>query len=116
MSLLHEFSIIEKGSSTNFIDASMNAVSISDELILYINDSLYWIDTCWNEKEKKKGLSYYNYTKIKGKNVNKFKHILEAWIALFDIDPDNFALKGNYLLEKYKYEKIIYSKNNYYPN
>ena len=37
--------------------------------------------------------------------MNKLKHILEAWIALFDIAPDNFALKGNYLLEEDKYEK-----------
>ena len=54
MSLCHEFAIIEKNNSENFIDANMNAVSISDEIILYIKDSLYWIDTWWNGKEKRR--------------------------------------------------------------
>ena len=110
MSLTHEFATIEKGSNKNFIDSSMNAVSISDELILYINDSLCWIDTFWNGNEQKKGLSYYGYTRIEGKSVDKLKYILDAWIALFDIAPNDFTLKGNYLSEENKYEKIICSK------
>lgn len=110
MSLCHEFAIIEKDNSENFIDANMNAVSISDEIILYIKDSLYWIDTWWNGKEKKKGLSYYGYTKIEDKNIGKLICILDAWIALFKMAPEKFVLTGNYLLEEDKYEENPFTK------
>ena len=107
MPLCHEFAVVEKGSSKNIIDASMNAVLVSDEIVLYIQDSLYWLDTWWNGKEKKKGLSYYGYTKIEGRNIGKLICILEAWIALFKIAPEKFVLKGDYLLEDNKYENNL---------
>lgn len=110
MPLCHEFAIIEKGSSEDFTDTGMNVVSIADEIVLYISDSLAWLDTWWNGKEKKKGLSYYGYTKIEGKNIDKLICILEAWIALFKIAPEKFVLKGDYLLEEDKYEKNSFTK------
>ena len=104
MSLTHEFAVIEKGSNINCIDKSMDMVFVSDKVILYIKDSLDWIDTYWNGKTKRnKGLNYYGYTKI--------KNILDAWILLFDTAPEQFILKGDYLIEENEYERDLYSKS-----
>ncbi|GEM_PF-7055244 len=54
VSLRHEFAIIEKDSKENFIDTNMNPVSIPDVMVLYMNDSFQWVDTCWNGKKKEK--------------------------------------------------------------
>ncbi len=112
MALIHKFELIEKNSDINFIDKSINSVLISDDLILYITDSLYWIETYWNGNmnKKKNGLSYYGYSKIEGKNLEKLKHILDAWIELFNVAPDCVALKGNFSLDEDRYEKNFFKK------
>ena len=112
MSLTHEFAVIEKGSNINCIDKSMDMVFVSDKVILYIKDSLDWIDTYWNGKTKRnKGLNYYGYTKIRGQDIEQLKNILDAWILLFDTAPEQFILKGDYLIEENEYERDLYSKS-----
>lgn len=46
MALIHEFTIIEKDSSIKFIENGMDKIDVSDNLILYMGDSLRWIETC----------------------------------------------------------------------
>ena len=112
MSLTHEFAVIEKGSNINCIDKSMDMVFVSDKVILYIKDSLDWIDTYWNGKTKRnKGLNYYGYTKIRGQDIEQLKNILDACILLFDTAPEQFILKGDYLIEENEYERDLYSKS-----
>lgn len=112
MSLTHEFAVIEKGSNINCIDKSMDMVVVSDKVILYIKDSLDWIDTYWNGKTKRnKGLNYYGYTKIRGQDIEKLKNILDAWIMLFDAALEQFILKGDYLIEENEYERDLYLKS-----
>lgn len=112
MSLSHEFAVIRKNTNENFIDASMNPVSIPDAIVLYMNDSFQWVDTWWNGNKEGKGLSYYGYTIIKSENVGKLNQIISTWIALFEIAPDDFFLTGNYLPEEDKYEKSLFNKQN----
>lgn len=112
MSLRHEFAVIEKDSKESFIDANMNPVSIPDAMVLYMNDSFQWVDTCWNGKNEGKGLSYYGYTVIKCDNIDKFNQVISSWIALFEVAPDDFSLTGNYMPEEERYEKNLFNKQN----
>lgn len=108
MSLIHDFTIVNQNGNT--FDSNIKPVSISDALILYMSDSLNWINCSWNGKEEKKGLNYYGETKIKEKNVGKLKDVIHAWIKLFELSTDEFILTGNYMLKENKYEKISVNK------
>jgi hypothetical protein len=110
VSLRHEFAIIEKGIKENLIDTVINPVFISDEIILYLNDSVQWIDTYWNGIKENKGLNYYGYTIIECENINKLNRIIVSWISLFETAPDEFFLTGNYMLDEAKYEKNLFNK------
>lgn len=112
MSLSHEFVVIEKVTEEKFIDESMNPISISDALILYMNDSFKWVDTCWNGKNQGRGLSYYGYTIIRNENIDKFNQIICSWIALFEAAPNNFSLTGSYIPEDDRYEENLFNKQN----
>lgn len=56
LALIHEFLLIKK--SKEIPSLCINKVNISDDLILYINDSLYWIESLWNGNINKNGLNY----------------------------------------------------------
>lgn len=107
MALIHEFLLIKK--SKEIPSLCINKVNISDDLILYINDSLYWIESLWNGNINKNGLNYYGFTIIE--NVEKLKLIISSWIKLFEIAPENFIItNNNFLVEENKYEKNLFNK------
>jgi hypothetical protein len=111
MALIHEFTIIEKQSSINFIENGMDKIDVSDSLILYMGDSLRWIETCcYNMQTTEKGLDYYGYTIIKDENIIKFKSIVTCWRNLFEEAPLEFILTGNFLPDENTYEKNLYNK------
>lgn len=111
MALIHEFTIIEKDSSINFIENGMDKIDVSDNLILYMGDSLRWIETCCNSMQTtENGLDYYGYTIIKGENIIKFRSIVTCWKNLFEEAPQEFMLTGNFLPDESTYEKNLYKK------
>lgn len=108
MSLVHEFILTNQNG--NIFSLDIEKISISDDLILYMRDSLNWIDSMWNGKDEKKGLNYYGETIIKEQNVDKLRNVIQAWINLFELSTEDFILTGNYLLEENKYEKVPFNK------
>lgn len=116
MSLTHEFILIDKKGSDNSSDSLTNKVILSDNFVRYIDDCFQWISTWWNDKEERKGLNYYGYSVIKEYNIIQFEKIIEAWIGIFEIAPEQFILTGDYLVEENKYEKICYQKQNILSN
>lgn len=111
MALVHQFAIIDKESRRTFIEEWMEKVDVSDNLIIYMKDSLKWIETCCNDSfSNKSGLNYYGYTIIKDENIRKFQSIIECWISLFQEAPEEFILTGNYLPDEEKYESNFYRK------
>lgn len=112
MALIHEFTIIEKEFDINGVESHLDKIGISDDLILYLLDSINWIDTYWNnETINKKGLNYYGYTIIKEDSILKLKQIIISWLNLFSTAPEEFILTGDFLIEKYSYEKILCNRN-----
>lgn len=108
MSLIHEFLLTNQNENT--FDSYTEKTSISDALILYMEDSFDWINSLWNGKEEKKGLNYHGETIIRKKDVGKLRNVIQAWINLFELSTDEFILTGNYLLEENKYEKALFNK------
>lgn len=106
MSLVHDFAIISKEYDELEILRDMKKVSIPDDIILYMSDSLKWINSYWNGKEYKESLNYYGYSFISGEDLNKLAHIVNIWKELFSLAPDTFFITSEYILNEKRYEKI----------
>lgn len=105
MALVHKFVVIPKENTQRVISDDMSSVVISDIIIRYINDSLQWIFSIWNDEKREKGISYYGYSIIEGEEINKLKNLIMQWENLFRLSPSEICLTGGFLLEKNKYEK-----------
>ena len=99
--LVHNFRILEE----------KEQVYIEDILILYIVDTLKWINTFSSLKTNKetKGLNYHGVTYFKGDSIRKLKKIIFYWKELFNIAEKKFELMGIYYSPKRK----KYLKNRY---
>ena len=99
--LVHDFRILEE----------KEQVYIEDNLILYIVDTLKWINTFSSLKTNKetKGLNYHGVTYFKGDSIRKLKKIIFYWKELFNIAEKKFELMGIYYSPKRK----KYLKNRY---
>lgn len=99
--LVHNFRILEE----------KEQVYIEDNLILYIVDTLKWINTFSSLKTNKetKGLNYHGVTYFKGDSIRKLKKIIFYWKELFNITEKKFELMGIYYSPKRK----KYLKNRY---
>ena len=99
--LAHNFRILEE----------KEQVYIEDNLILYIVDTLKWMNTFSSLKNKKetKGLNYHGVTYFKGDSIRKLKKIIFYWKELFNIAEKKFELMGIYYSPKRK----KYLKNRY---
>lgn len=109
MSLKHEFRISEN-EYCDRENSTADTISISDDLVRYMSDSLCWIKTFWNGKKEKEGLNYYGFTIIKGENVKKLRKIIAAWIGLFENSTSRIILTGAYMIDENKYERIEFDK------
>ena len=114
MSLTHQFAVINKESKEKYIQDSMPMVSIPDDLIQYMSDSLLWIYSRWNGGDLKSGISYYGFSYIEDEELKKLKDIIGGWKKLFELSPKQFVLTGNYVkdevMKEEYYEKIYMSK------
>ena len=99
--LVHDFRILEE----------KEQVYIEDNLILYIVDTLKWINTFSSLKTNKetKGLNYHGVTYFKGDSIRKLRKIIFYWRELFNVAEKNFELMGIYYSPKRK----KYLKNRY---
>lgn len=104
MSLIHCFSIFEN-------NGRIEKVEVPDYFMNYIKDSIFWITSLWNGKKLNNGLPYYGESLIEGREIAKFKTILEKWRQLFSLASEEINLTGNYLIDEMKYERIICTKS-----
>ena len=109
MALKHEFSIVDKSYRGYEIFENIETISISDDIILYINDSLKWIDTIWNGNSINKGINYYGYSIIENKQIFKLIKIIEAWKYLFSLATEDFYLTGCFCIHDESYEKLFFN-------
>lgn len=102
-----ENGIVLNGNPVNFY------VSIDDELINYLSDSLNWIEAWYPNGSHERGLDRYGYTIIKEKeHLTKFRDIIISWRNLFIHAPENIILTGDYSWEV-ESNKGYYEKNKF---
>lgn len=90
-------------------------VKISDDLILYMLDSLNFIKTTWPTGQLMSGIAYTGRSIIEGKEIEKLKRIIEGWKGIFNEAPEKFEITGLYTYENGNsddgyYEKILLEK------
>ena len=88
-------------------------IYIDDNLILYIIETLEWIDTFYflKTREKRKGLNYYGNTYFEGESIKKLRRIIFHWRELFREARDDFEIIKTYDLDKDEYIKQKLNKN-----
>jgi hypothetical protein len=103
MSLLHNFYCITEAGLIKYKNVhkdyvKMKAdVTIHDDLIRYMNDTLLWIPTIHlsgNHYKQTHGLFLYGSTVINKEGASMFSHIISSWAQLFSKAPENFELNG----------------------
>jgi hypothetical protein len=89
---------------------------VLDGLIGYLWDTLQWVPTehpfeelgKWAMPWRGYGLDYHGHTAIRKRGAPVFRQICEAWAALFTQAPRTFELRGGYLPDEKRYEKLEY--------
>jgi hypothetical protein len=122
MSREHEFFLISS-TDNGFEDferpkEAERIVSVADDLILYMNDSLKWIP-CANPSKNmapQEGLNLYNETLIDKKGAVVAQKIFEGWRTLFASGPQVISLTGNYASSAESpnegfYEKLTFERS-----
>ncbi|MGG2018476.1 hypothetical protein [Bacillus sp. S10(2024)] len=106
MTLEHEFFLIKKNIDMKYIWKLnkneldfIDMVTIHDDFIVYINDSLKWIPSInpINPNFPRQfGINYYELTLFDKKSALIFKNILTSWENLIRNAPDKIYLTGQY--------------------
>jgi hypothetical protein len=99
--LKHEFYCLNEGkfnyANYQSYDKKDSQVTIHDDLIRYINDTLMWvpcIHLSGNHYKETYGLSLYGATVINQDGASMLTHVLSSWENLFSKAPTNFELNG----------------------
>lgn len=117
MALEHEFCLLpkidkkEKLTYNLIKEMAEEIVKIDDELILYLNDSLNWVNSIINAKESN-GISYYGITIFQEENIVKLKNVILKWSELFILAPEEIKITGEYDEKNKKYKIIKLNKKN----
>ena len=126
MSLEHEFFLVPNTVSyqelmggnkktTDIIDS----ITLSDDFIRYIADSLNWI-SCKNPAvsmtKEVKGINYEGVTLFDRTSAATMKSIFKAWYALFLNAPEKLELTGEFVYSSNKKvlggrERLVFYKN-----
>lgn len=97
MALTHEFFLARSESENE----SVEKIVLSDNLVLYIWDSLRWIPS-YNPstQESHVGLNYHGITFIRHEGANLLKDICLSWSRLFSLAPSTFQLTGDFVMDE----------------
>ncbi len=128
--LHHEFWLLRAGEwsfhlidTTSFLNAHTTRLIVHDSIIMYINDTLQWIQTsnpARKDDEPHYGLNLYGPTIITKEGAESFRHVFETWARMFEKGPATFQLTGDWIIEydddgnekKRGYEILTIDKDN----
>jgi hypothetical protein len=91
-----------------------DGIRVSDSLVGYLWDTLKWVPTEHPFEELEKwarpwpgyGLDYHGHTAIRKRGAPVFRHLCEAWAAVFALAPRTFNLHGHWQSDEQRYEKL----------
>ena len=110
MALVHDFGIVPNDYSESFLNAEAEKVSIPDDILYYIGDSLKWVRTIWNGKYESDSINYYGFSYIEGNNLRLLLEVVTAWRKLFSLSPDIITIRTGYLIDAKRYEYHSFQK------
>lgn len=106
MALEHRFFCLKEGEVSyaeymNYFQVEFE-VSIHDDIMRYINDTLMWIPCTHllvTHKKKTHGLMLHGDTVINREGGEMFYHVIDSWFRLFSKAPERFQLYGGIIIE-----------------
>ena len=91
-------------------------IFIKNSLILYMFDTLKWVNTLNKFRKKNKGLYYHGSTYFEKNSIRKLKEIIFCWKNLFSEAAENFEIKvllnqnkKGYCTENYSKKEVVES-------
>lgn len=91
-------------------------IFIKSGIIIYMFDTMKWINTFNKLKIKNKGLFYHGTTYFEKDNIKKLKEIIFCWKDLFNEATENFEIevlldqnKEEYYIENHNKKEVIES-------
>ena len=91
-------------------------IFIKNSLILYMFDTLKWVNTLDKFRKKNKGLYYHGSTYFEKNSIRKLKEIIFCWKNLFSEATENFEIevllnqnKEEYYIENHNKKEVIES-------
>ena len=111
MALKHDFFIKEPMEEIRDLSKCRYITDVSVDLILFMRDSLLWIETLHANNELKFGIDYYGLTTFDSRAIVKLQSICENWVALFKNAPTEFFLTGCLDLETFEHERVKFNKS-----
>lgn len=91
-------------------------IFIKSGIIIYMFDTMKWINTFNKIKIKNKGLFYHGTTYFEKDNIKKLKEIIFCWRDLFSEATENFEIevlldqnKEEYYIENHNKKEVIES-------
>lgn len=91
-------------------------IFIKSGIIIYMFDTLKWINTFNKLKIKNKGLYYHGSTYFEKNSIKKLKEIIFCWKDLFNEATENFEMevlldqnKEEYYIENHNKKEVIES-------
>ena len=109
MSLEHNFVIAGESDdwmhvSSQFFDnpGAFEHVNVHDDYISYFGDFIQFFDfvnPC-RKNEIHNGLCYYGVTLIQNERLDSAIKLLEHFLGIFQLAPENISLTGNYVIEE----------------
>ena len=89
-------------------------IFIKNSLILYMFDTLKWVNTLDKFRKKNKGLDYHGSTYFEKNSVRKLKEIIFCWKNLFSEATENFEIevllnqnKEEYYIENHNKKEVV---------
>ena len=101
--LIHDFKILDG-----------EEIFIKNSLILYMFDTLKWVNTLDKFRKKNKGLYYHGSTYFEKNSIRKLKEIIFCWKNLFSEATENFEIevllnqnKEEYYIENHNKKEVV---------
>jgi hypothetical protein len=67
----HDFRLMKNPEDKKYLKNYEKNIEIDDKLILYISDTLKWINTLWADNQQHIGIDYYGYSIFFGRMYNE---------------------------------------------
>ncbi len=87
MALAHQF-IVRGMKEELLIPSEQEYIFVSDHLMRYIQDSMRWIHTSWNDQIELEGFPDEGFAVITEMEVERILEIIRPWKALFLASPE----------------------------